>query len=213
VLWAEENSRESLFAAMRRRESYATSGTRTVVRFFGGWSLPAALCDARDLPAQGYAVGVPMGADLPVRPGSGGAPRFVVSAQRDPMGAPLQRVEIIKGWADARGTYERVYRVSGEATDVSVDPATCAPRGTAGAAARCGVWEDPDFDPAAPAFYYARVLEDPTCRWSRHLCNRLRVDCAAVPMSSPLRACCDGSLPDTVQERAWTSPIWYLPPR
>lgn len=214
VLWAEENARESLFAAMRRRESYATSGTRPVVRFFGGWSLPAALCDARDLAAMGYAMGVPMGSDLPARPAGGGAPRVVLSALRDAMGSPLQRIEIIKGWADASGTHERVFLVDGSATNsASVDVATCTPRGTPGAAARCGVWEDPSFDPAAPAFWYARVLEDPTCRWSRQLCNSLRVDCATVAAASPLRACCDGSLPDTVQERAWTSPIWYLPGR
>ncbi len=213
VLWAEENSRDSLFAAMRRRESYATSGTRPVVRFFAGWSLPTGLCDARDLAAQGYAMGVPMGADLPARPAGAGAPRFVVSALRDAMGSPLQRLEIVKGWADATGTHERVYRVDGDATGATVDVATCMTRGTPGAAARCGVWEDPDFDAGAAAFWYARVLEDPTCRWSRQLCNRLRVDCATVAAGSALRACCDGSLPDTVQERAWTSPIWYLPPR
>ncbi|MBK6533516.1 MAG: DUF3604 domain-containing protein [Deltaproteobacteria bacterium] len=213
VLWAEENTRDSLFGAMRRREAYATSGTRVVVRFFGGWSLPEGLCDARDLAEQGYALGVPMGSDLPARPGGSGAPAFVVSALRDAMGSPLQRIEIVKGWADASGTHERVYRVDGEASGATVDPATCAARGTPGAATRCGVWRDPDFDPAAAAFWYARVLEDPTCRWSRRLCNELRVDCARVPRGSPLVACCDGSLPDTVQERAWTSPIWYLPPR
>lgn len=213
VLWAEENTRDALFAAMRRREAYATSGTRVVVRFFGGWSLPDALCDARDLAAQGYAMGVPMGGDLPARPAGGGAPAFVVSALRDAMGSPLQRIEIVKGWADGGGTHERVYRVDGEATGATVDPATCTARGTPGAAARCGVWRDPDFDPAAAAFWYARVLEDPTCRWSRRLCNGLGVDCARLPAGSPLMACCDGSLPDTVQERAWTSPIWYLPPR
>ncbi len=213
VLWAEENTRDSLFGAMRRREAYATSGTRVVVRFFGGWSLPEGLCDARDLAEQGYALGVPMGSDLPARPGGSGAPAFVVSALRDAMGSPLQRIEIVKGWADASGTHERVYRVDGEASGATVDPATCAARGTPGAATRCGVWRDPDFDPAAASFWYARVLEDPTCRWSRRLCNELRVDCARVPRGSPLVACCDGSLPDTVQERAWTSPIWYLPPR
>jgi hypothetical protein len=213
VLWAEENTRDSLFGAMRRREAYATSGTRVVVRFFGGWSLPEGLCDAPDLAAQGYALGVPMGSDLPARPAGMSAPAFVVSALRDAMGSALQRVEIVKGWADASGTHERVFRVDGEASGATVDPATCATRGTPGAAARCGVWRDPDFDPAAAAFWYARVLEDPTCRWSRRLCNELHVDCAGVPRGSPLVACCDGSLPDTVQERAWTSPIWYLPPR
>lgn len=213
VLWAEENTRDSLFGAMRRREAYATSGTRVVVRFFGGWSLPEGLCDARDLAEQGYALGVPMGSDLPARPGGAGAPAFVVSALRDAMGSPLQRIEIVKGWADASGTHERVYRVDGEASGATVDPATCAARGTPGAATRCGAWRDPDFDPAAASFWYARVLEDPTCRWSRRLCNELRVDCPRVPRGSPLVACCDGSLPDTVQERAWTSPIWYLPPR
>lgn len=211
VLWAEENTRDALFAAMRRREAYATSGPRIVARFFGGWSFDAGLCGAQDLAAQGYARGVPMGSDLPPRPADATAPSFVLSALRDAMGAPLQRMEIVKGWADATGTHERVYRVDGEARGATVDPATCTPRGTPGAASRCAVWRDPDFDPGAPAFWYARVLEDPTCRWSRRVCNELRVDCARVPSDSPLRACCDGSLPDAIQERAWTSPIWYLP--
>ncbi|MEZ4391715.1 MAG: DUF3604 domain-containing protein [Polyangiales bacterium] len=213
VLWAEENSRESLFAAMRRRESYATSGTRVVVRFFGGWSLGEGLCDARDLAAQGYARGVPMGSDLPTRPSGAGAPSFVLSALRDAMGSPLATLEVVKLWADAAGTHERVYRVAGGDSAAGVDTATCAPTGAPGASALCASWSDPGFDPAQPALWYARVLEDPSCRWSRRLCNTLRVDCAATPSDSPLRACCDGALPDTVQERAWTSPIWYLPPR
>lgn len=212
VLWAEENSRASLFAAMRRRESYATSGPRIVVRFFGGWSLGSGLCEARDLAAQGYARGVPMGADLPPRVGEV-SPGFVLSALRDALGAPLASLEIVKLWADGSGTHERVYRVAGESPGARVDPATCEATGTPGESARCATWTDPSFDPAQPALWYARVLEDPTCRWSRRLCNSLRVDCATVAPASPLRACCDGSLPDAVQERAWTSPIWYLPPR
>jgi hypothetical protein len=211
VLWAEENSRESLFAAMRRRESYATSGPRITVRFFGGWSFAEGLCASQDLAAQGYANGVPMGGELPARP-AGASPGFVLSALRDAMGAPLASLEIVKLWADAQGTHERVFRVAG-GSGAGVNAATCAPTGTPGESARCAVWRDPGFDPAAPALWYARVMEDPTCRWSRRMCNALRVDCATVPRESPLRACCDGTLPDTVQERAWTSPIWYLPAR
>lgn len=213
VVWAEENSRESIFAALRRRETYATSGTRPVVRFFAGWALPLGICDAHDLAAQGYSLGVAMGAVLPTRPNATVAPSFVVSALRDALGSPLSHIEIVKGWAD-RGTHtthERVFRIADAPGDAGVNVTTCTPTGTPGAASLCGLWSDPEFDPAQPAFWYARVLEDPTCRWSRQLCNSLQVECAATPATSPLHACCDGSLEDTVRERAWTSPVWYLP--
>ena len=211
VVWAEENARDSLFDALRRRETYSTSGTRIVVRFFGGWSYDAAICSDVALARLGYEGGVPMGGELTARPTGAGAPRLVVSALRDDLGAPLQRVQIVKGWFDGGTTHETVYEVAGDAALGAVDLATCAPDG-AGFGALCEVWTDPDFDPTQPAFYYARVLEVPTCRWSRALCNAEHVDCATLPADAPLRACCDGSIPDTVQERAWTSPIWYLPP-
>ena len=140
------------------------------------------------------------------------APMFSVNALRDPMGGALGRVEIVKLWADDAGTHERVYPVVA-GSDARVDVATCAVTGSAGAAARCGVWRDVDFDASVPAAYYARVMEEPSCRWSRRVCNAARVDCATVAMGSPLAACCNGTLPDTIEERAWTSPVWYLPVR
>ena len=212
VLWAEENTRGALFEAMRRREAYATSGTRLVVRLFAGWNLPDDLCARTDAVEVADAQGVPMGADLPARPAGAGAPVLYLSALRDVMGAGLDRIQIVKGWVEGGETRERVWDLRVRDGRGVVDTATCATR-DGGPDAMCGVWRDPAFDPAAPAFYYARVLEDPTCRWSRRVCNALRVDCASVSATSPLRACCDGRLPDTVQERAWTSPIWYLPAR
>jgi len=212
VLWAEENTRDSLFDAMRRREAYATSGPRMVVRFFAGWGLPMDHCAAVDYAARGYAAGVPMGATLPARPAGAMAPVFSINALRDPMGGALGRVEIVKVWADDAGTHERVYPVVA-GSDARVDVATCAVTASAGAAARCGVWRDVDFDATVPAAYYARVMEEPSCRWSRRVCNAARVDCATVAMGSPLAACCHGTLPDTIEERAWTSPVWYLPVR
>jgi hypothetical protein len=217
VLWAEQNTRASLFAAMRRREAYATSGPRIVARFFGGWELPADLCADDRFAERGYAGGVPMGGELLGRTGLGVAPTLAIWATRDPgaatsPGAPLERIQIVKGWVDAAGTHERVVDVAGEARHADVDLATCARRGQ-GHDALCTVWSDPEFDPAAPAFYYARVLEVPTCRWSTRVCNARGVTCAdpdAVP--SGWEECCDARYPKTVQERAWTSPIWYTPP-
>jgi hypothetical protein len=216
VLYAEENTRNALFAAMERREAYGTSGTRPLVRFFAGWSLPAELCERADFVARGYAEGVPMGGVLAASPG-GPSPRFAVQALADPgsaaqPGTPLQRVQIVKGWLAADGvTHERVVDVAGGPNDASVDLASCAPRG-AGHARLCTVWSDPDFDPREPAFYYARVLENPTCRWSQHLCAAARVDCAEPDTIGPgLEGCCDPLHRPTVQERAWTSPIWYSP--
>lgn len=210
VIWAEENSREALFDAMRRRETYATSGPRLVVRFFAGWAYPADLCDRADALETGYDEGVPMGGALSSAP-DGAAPTFFVSALRDAMGAPLQRVQIIKGWLEGGETRERVYEVAGDPDNgASVDEATCAPTGD-GFDSLCDVWTDPDFDPTQPAFYYARVLENPTCRWSRYACNALGLDCATLPADSPHAACCDPAIPHTLQERAWTSPVWYSP--
>ena len=219
VLWAEENSRDSLFAAMQRREAYGTSGTRPVVRFFGGWNYGAELCSDPELVAKGYQGGVPMGGDLAKRPRGARAPTFVVSALQDAgsagePGTPLQRVQIVKGWVDAKGAvHERVTDVAGGPNDASVDLATCEPRG-AGHKQLCSVWSDPAFDPKQRAFYYARVLENPTCRWSQHVCVANAVDCSD-PKSVPpaLAACCTGELKPTIQERAWTSPIWWEPGR
>jgi hypothetical protein len=216
VVWAEENSRDALFAAMQRREVYGTSGTRSVVRFFGGFALPAKLCGDPEFVAKGYAHGVPMGGELRATPQSA-APRFAVLAAKDAgsraePGADLERVQIVKGWLDARGAaHERVIDVAGGATGASVDPRTCEPRGR-GHARLCGVWQDPSFDPAQPAFYYARVLETPSCRWSQRVCVARRVDCAKPEtIGEGLEACCAPEHRPAIRERAWTSPIWVGP--
>ena len=215
VIWAEENTRDSLFDAMRRRETYGTSGTRIITRFFGGWNYAENSCEQTNLVEQGYEGGVPMGSLLSER--TSDTPHFIVSAMRDAQSAPLQRIQIIKGWADPSSgeTHERVYEVAGEPENgASVDLETCTPELPPGGTEQsqlCARWSDPDFDPAMPAFYYARVLENPTCRWSQHLCNAQNVDCEAQEPDDPLASCCDNSIPPTIQERAWTSPIWYLP--
>ena len=216
VVWAEENSRDALFAGMQRREAYGTSGTRPVVRFFGGWDYPKDLCEKSDFAAQGYSGGAPMGSDLPERKGEDASPRFAVWALQDPgapgaTGTPLQRVQIVKGWLEKGGARERVYDVAGGPNDASVDLATCEQRG-AGARQLCSVWEDPDFDADEHAFYYARVLENPTCRWSQKLCVDAGVRCEDPSTVGPgYEGCCSEQHVPVVQERAWTSPIWYSP--
>ena len=215
VLWAEENTRDALFAAMRRREAYATSGPRMTVRFFGGWGYPDDLCTQPDFVARGYGDGVPMGGELPAAPGTEGAPTFAVWALRDPAGeppAPLQRVQIIKGWIEDGQPREEVFDVAGHDTGAGVDPATCEPHGD-GFDDLCTVWRDPAFNAAQPAFYYVRVLQNPTCRWSAYACNARHVDCGD-PENVPeiLAPCCDPTYPRTIQDRAWTAPIWYVPP-
>jgi len=227
VVWAEENSRDALFAALRRRETYATSGTRPVLRFFAG-TLDGVTCGAPDFLERAYATGTPMGGELGDER-RGPSPRFAVMALKDPgttdnPGTDLQRVQIIKGWVDAEGaTHERVFEVAGDPDNgADVDPATCAPRGT-GAAELCAVWEDPDFDSSQGAFYYARVLENPICRWSTWTCKAAGVDpfapdcrAQAETAGSEFAACCltrddDPSIQPVVQERAWSSPVWYRP--
>ncbi|NRA03701.1 MAG: DUF3604 domain-containing protein [Myxococcales bacterium] len=217
VLWAEENTRHALFAAMQRRETYGTSGTRPVVRFFGGWDYPEDLCADPAFVAKGYANGVPMGSDLPSQRREV-SPRFAVSALRDPgsgadAGGPLQRIQIVKGWLEGDALRERVVDVAGGKNGASVDLATCEPRGE-GAASLCAVWTDPDFDANESAYYYARVLENPSCRWSQYVCLEAKVDCTE-PDSVPegLAACCSPDHRAAIQERAWTSPIWYRPPQ
>ncbi len=219
VLWAEENARDALFAAMRRREAYGTSGPRIVVRWFAGWEHPDDLCRRPDFVARGYADGVPMGGVLPPPPEAARAPAFAVAALRDlgtadRPGTPLQRIQIVKIWLAADGPRERVFEVAGDpGNGASVDPATCQRRG-AGFDGLCSVWRDPEFDREQPALWYARVVENPTCRWSTWVCIAQGVDCAR-PGSVPreLRPCCDPGRARTVQERAWTSPIWYVPGR
>lgn len=218
VLWAEENSRDALFEAMRRREAYGTSGPRIVARFFGGWDYPNTLCDATDLVARGYAAGVPMGGELPQAPSPDASPRFVVAGWQDAgtpgrEGTPLERLQIIKAWEEAGTARERVYDVARAPGAVgTVDLSTCEIDG-GGANSLCAVWEDPDFDPARHAMYYVRVVESPSCRWLQFACHRQSVDCdAPETIRDGLEACCDDNTAKTVQERAWTSPIWYAPP-
>jgi hypothetical protein len=236
VVWAEENARDSIFSALSRREVYGTSGTRPEVRFFGGWDYPEDLCESGHVAEVGYAMGVPMGGDLLPRPSvpssstqtaaptsnekppakSQVAPAFVVSALQDPgteqhPGTALQRIQIVKGWTANGETHEEVYEVAGGANEASVHLDSCTPTG-AGARSLCAVWRDPSFEPTERAFYYARVLENPTCRWQQHLCVDAKVDCSdRSTVGAGYELCCDPSIPRTIQERAWTSPIWYSP--
>ncbi len=209
-LWAEENARDALFEAMRRREAFGTSGPRIAVRLFGGFALPDGLCGAADFAARGYALGVPMGGELPPRPlEAPAAPAFAALALQEPRGIPLERIQVVKVWLEGGVARERVVDVAGGAGTGSVDPATCRTEAPA-ASTLCGVWRDPDFDPGESALYYARVVEAPSCRWTGHVCRERAVDCARGAPAG-LEACCDPAVPKTIQERAWTSPIWYRP--
>jgi hypothetical protein len=210
-VWAEENTRESIFDALKRRESFATSGTRVRVRFFGSWSYPDDLDKSRDLVEQAYRNGVPMGGDLPTKPANTEAPHLVVWATKDPNSASLQKIQIIKGWAEGGQTYETVYDVAcsdGLQPDAQthrcpdngaqVNLADCTYSKNKGAAELSTVWTDPDFKPSNRTFYYARALENPTCRWSTY-------DALRAKMKPP------ADVPSVIQERAWSSPIWYTP--
>ncbi len=207
AVWAESNDRDALFDAMRRREVYGTSGPRITVRLFGGDDLPDDLCSRPDAIAVADESGVPMGAEL--APGTA-APRFFLWAAMDPgtdarPGTPLERIQIVKGWLDAAGDrHVEVFDAAGEVGDAGVDVTTCAATGTSGATELCTVWTDPDFDPAERAWYYARVVENPSCRWSTHAC-------IALPEGDRPPSCDDPDVPETVQERAWTSPIFHRP--
>jgi len=210
-VWARENTRGEIFDAMRRKEVYATSGTRIRVRVFAGWDFEASEVSRPDFITQGYRRGVPMGGDLRDAP-EGGAPSFMIRALRDPDGANLDRVQIIKGWLDSDGeTHERIYDVAvsdgrqigadGRArTPVgnTVDVATATFTNTIGDALLAAHWEDPDFDPSESAFYYVRVLEIPTPRWTTYDAAFFKIDLPA-------------NVPATIQDRAYTSPIWYTP--
>jgi hypothetical protein len=207
AVWAEENSRSAIFEAIRRREVYGTSGPRIAVRFFGGWGLDSSLCGDPQLVHKAYGAGVPMGGILPMAQSGANAPSFIVSALRDPgtadhPGTALQRIQIVKGWVQNGEAFEKVFDVACDAdSGADVDLATCTPTGK-GADSLCAVWTDPEFRPELQAFYYARVLENPSCRWSTFNCNAL------APADRP-PSCTDPKVPKTIQERAWTSPIWY----
>lgn len=216
VLYAEQNTRESLFAAMQRREAYATSGTRPVLRFFGGWDYPADACERSDTVAVGYATGVPMGGDLSTGPTELSKPRFIVSAMADSgtaqyPGNALQRIQVIKGWYDGSELKEQVMDVAGGPNSASVDINTCETSG-AGHAQLCSVWEDKHFKADQQAFYYTRVIENPSCRWSQRICAAAGVRCEN-PDSIPegLENCCAAEHKKVIQERAWSSPIWFTP--
>ncbi len=209
AVWAEENTRESIFDAMRRREAFATSGPRIAPRFFGGWELPSDWCARSDAVAMGYDQAVPMGGTLGPRPEGAAGPVFAVSALRDAgvsghSGGLLQRIQIVKGWVGDDGRFhQQLLDVAGGPNDADVDLASCTPRG-AGADALCAVWSDPAFDAERAAVYYARVVENPSCRWSTW-------QCLALPEAERPDGCRDPRVPKTIQERAWTSPIWYTP--
>jgi hypothetical protein len=210
-VWAEENSRDAIFDALRRRETFGTSGPRITLRLFAGWDYPDTLCDDPELVKKGYEGGVPMGSDLRPRLFSQGPPRLVLSALRDPgtaesPGTLLQRIEVIKLWLGPDGVpHEKVMVAAGKADNgASVDESTCAPKGP-GADLLCTVWSDPDFDPTLAAAYYLRAVENPTCRWSTLVCNALS------PEQQAALSCDALGMPRTIQERAWSSPVWYTP--
>jgi len=210
AVWAQENTREAIWDAMERKEVYGTTGPRILVRFFGGWNYTAEDMNSRQPAFRGYEKGVPMGSDLRTND-TGDAPTFMVYALRDVIGANLDRIQIVKGWLDAKGdTHERVYDVAwstGREPDANgvlppvgntVDIAAANWSNTIGASELGTVWTDPDFDPEESAFYYARVLEIPTPRWVVYDAFRFGIE---IPEGA-----------ETIhQERAYTSPIWYSP--
>ena len=209
AVWAKENTREALFDAMERKEVYATTGSRPMVRFFGGWDFTEDDLNNREPAFAGYEKGVPMGGDMPPIT-AGKVPSFMVYALRDPIGGNLDRIQIIKGWYDGKQQHEKVYDVAwsgdrkpgadGEVPPVgnTVNVKDASWTNTIGASELGTVWTDPDFDPKQRAFYYARVLQIPTPRWSTYDAFRFGVD---IPAGAPT----------STQDRAYTSPIWYTP--
>jgi hypothetical protein len=209
AVWARDNTREALFEAMQKREVYATTGTRIVVRFFGGWDFGADDVFRPDAASIGYARGVAMGSDLPAR-ASDGAPVFMVGALRDPLAGNLDRIQIVKGWIDEAGErHERVFDVAvADGRTIEADGRCRTPVGdtvdgasflnSIGDAELRAAWTDPEFDPSQPAVYYARVLEIPTPTWQARDAAKFGVE---MPEGVPL----------VHQERAYTSPIWYTP--
>ena len=211
AVWARENTRGAIFDAMRRKEVYATTGTRIRVRVFAGWDFEPDDVPRPDFVEQGYRRGIPMGGELSGAP-RGDAPRFMIRALRDPDGANLDRIQVIKGWLDESGeTHERIYDVAvSDGRGIGADGRCRVPVGstvevksatyanTIGDALLTAHWQDPDFDPKQPAFYYVRVLEIPTPRWTTY-------DAAFFGIDLP------DTVPATTQDRAYTSPVWYTP--
>jgi Protein of unknown function (DUF3604) len=211
-VWAEQNTRESIFAALRRKETFATSGTRLKLRFFGSWSFKETLLGSKNWVRKAYHLGVPMGADLPTGSPGKAVPGFAVWAMKDPNGANLDRLQIVKVWLEGGKYVEKVYDVAlsnGRRVDLHTGKAPAVGNtvnlhdatytNTIGATELTALWRDPRFDPKEPAVYYLRALEIPTPRWSTIV---------AVKRGEPLP---DG-IPATIQERGWSSPIWYSPP-
>ena len=210
AVWATENTREAIWDAMERKETYATTGPRMIVRLFGGWDFTPADAQTRSPAVVGYTKGVPMGGDLTKAP-AGRSPTFIVAALRDPIGANLDRIQIVKGWLDAKGElHEKIYDVAwggdrkvgadGKVPSVgsTVDVANATWTNTIGAPELITFWKDPSFDAAERAFYYARVMEIPTPRWTAY--DAKRFGTAPLPGTRM-----------TIVERAYTSPIWYTP--
>jgi hypothetical protein len=213
AVWATENTREAIFDAMQRRETYATTGPRMIVRFFGGFEFEAKDIESRTPAVAGYTKGVPMGGDLAKAP-AGKAPTFLTFALKDPFGANLDRIQVVKGWLDAKGSvHEKVYDVAwsdpatrkpdsktGKVPPVgsTVDVANATWTNTIGAPELGVVWKDPEFDPKQRAFYYVRVIEIPTPRWTAYDAKYYNI---AMPKDVPM----------TTTNRAYTSPIWYAP--
>ena len=210
AVYAEENTRKSIFDAMARKEVYGTTGSRMTVRFFGGWEYTDEDIKSRIPAFAGYQKGVPMGGDLSPRKGDA-SPSFMVFALRDPIGGNLDRIQIVKGWMDDKGeTHEKVYDVvwSGDrepdengklhAVGNTVDAASASFTNSIGDPELAAIWTDSNFNAAQSAFYYARVIEIPTPRWSTHEAFRFGI---SIPDGAPV----------STQERAYTSPIWYTP--